>query len=96
MNLNISFCWLIIHTVVEKETHQCNYLYFVFIKPWLASKLKVHDTCGVNNLHGMPGILAGVVGILMSGFASEVQYGYRLVWNLYNLFIYLDLKVFSA
>lgn len=37
--------------------------------------MKVHDTCGVHNLHGMPGVLAGVVGALMAGIASDSQYG---------------------
>lgn len=30
----------------------------------------VHDTCGVNNLHGMPGLLGGLSGVLMTGVAT--------------------------
>ena len=43
----------------------------------MASKLKIHDTCGVNNLHGMPGILAGVIGAIVSALATEDDYGNR-------------------
>ena len=28
---------------------------FSFVQPFLCEKLKIHDSCGVNNLHGMPG-----------------------------------------
>eukprot|EP00038_Savillea_parva_P009080 m.181087 g.181087 ORF g.181087 m.181087 type:complete len:517 (-) comp15165_c0_seq1:60-1610(-) len=30
----------------------------------------VHDTCGINNLHGMPGLLGGLIGVLMTGVAT--------------------------
>lgn len=36
---------------------------YVFIQPIIQRKLKSIDTCGVHNLHGMPGIVGGVVAI---------------------------------
>lgn len=35
-----------------------------FIQPVLEKKLKIVDSCGVHNLHGMPGILGGLMAIL--------------------------------
>uniref|UniRef100_A0A8C2ZV77 Ammonium transporter Rh type A n=1 Tax=Cyclopterus lumpus TaxID=8103 RepID=A0A8C2ZV77_CYCLU len=37
---------------------------FKYLTPILASKLGIQDTCGVHNLHGMPGILGGLAGIV--------------------------------
>ena len=54
-------------------------------------KLKIHDTCGVggrglgtlpppqvNNLHGMPGVLGGLLSVLVVMLASEETYGAEL------------------
>lgn len=37
---------------------------FKYLTPVLASSLGIQDTCGVHNLHGMPGILGGLAGIV--------------------------------
>jgi len=34
---------------------------YVFVQPALEARLKVVDTCGVHNLHGMPGLLGGLI-----------------------------------
>lgn len=48
---------------------------FKFLTPILDSKLKIQDTCGVHNLHGMPGILGGVVGAILASLATKEAYG---------------------
>jgi ammonium transporter Rh len=38
---------------------------FVFIQPKLQASLKIVDTCGVHNLHGMPGLLGGIIAVFV-------------------------------
>lgn len=38
---------------------------YVFLQPVLESRLKLVDTCGVHNLHGMPGLLGGLSAIFV-------------------------------
>uniref|UniRef100_UPI00398E82D7 ammonium transporter Rh type A n=1 Tax=Pristiophorus japonicus TaxID=55135 RepID=UPI00398E82D7 len=48
---------------------------FKYLTPIFASKLNIHDTCGVHNLHGMPGIIGGLAGIIGAAMASKNVYG---------------------
>ena len=50
---------------------------FAKIKPVL-QKFRAHDTCGVNNLHGMPGILAGIFGIILAFFPTHSLHTHNL------------------
>ncbi len=46
---------------------------FHFLLPKL-QRIRVHDTCGVNNLHGMPGLMAGIAGIIIVFFGNRSDY----------------------
>jgi ammonium transporter Rh len=46
---------------------------YVFIQPRLQSRFKIVDTCGVHNLHGMPGILGGLIAVLVVPDIAKAQ-----------------------
>ncbi|NXP96785.1 RHAG protein, partial [Vidua macroura] len=48
---------------------------FQFLTPVMATKLKIQDTCGVHNLHGLPGILGGIAGIIVAAVKTESRNG---------------------
>ncbi|CAB3246988.1 unnamed protein product [Arctia plantaginis] len=48
-----------------------------FLTPAL-EKIGIQDTCGVNNLHGMPGIYSGILSILFAALATSERYGPEL------------------
>ena len=37
---------------------------YVFVQPALFARCNIVDTCGVHNLHGMPGLMGGLIAIL--------------------------------
>ena len=48
---------------------------YIFLTPILHKKAGVEDTCGVHNLHGMPGVFAGVVSSIVAATVSAADYG---------------------
>lgn len=56
---------------------------FKLIKPTI-QKFHAHDTCGVNNLHGMPGLLAGIFGIILALFPAYSLYTDNLLGTCWH------------
>uniref|UniRef100_A0A3P9MM76 Rh family, C glycoprotein b n=1 Tax=Oryzias latipes TaxID=8090 RepID=A0A3P9MM76_ORYLA len=48
---------------------------YIYITPFLEKYLKIQDTCGIHNLHAMPGVIGGIVGAITAAAASESVYG---------------------
>ncbi|XP_073442523.1 ammonium transporter Rh type A [Dendrobates tinctorius] len=44
---------------------------FKFLTPIFASKLRVQDTCGVHNLHGLPGVMGGMAGVVATALGAK-------------------------
>jgi ammonium transporter Rh len=47
---------------------------YVFLQPILESRFKLVDTCGVHNLHGMPGLLGGLSAFLVVPDVAIAQF----------------------
>ena len=47
---------------------------YVFIQPALETRIKLIDTCGVHNLHGMPGLLGALVAIFVVPGIAAAQF----------------------
>lgn len=50
-------------------------LYLLLPQPFLESRLHIQDTCGIHNLHAMPGLIGGIVGAITAAVATEDVYG---------------------
>ena len=44
---------------------------FLKLSAFLREKISLHDTCGVHNLHGMPGIMGGIIGALSASLSDS-------------------------
>lgn len=50
-------------------------MYLCGLQPFMERKLKIQDTCGIHNLHAMPGVIGGIVGAITAAAASKEVYG---------------------
>ncbi|KAL7866793.1 hypothetical protein AOLI_G00146070 [Acnodon oligacanthus] len=57
---------------------------YVVLTPFLEKHLKIQDTCGIHNLHAMPGLLGGVIGAITAATASKSVYGHEGLVNTFN------------
>jgi ammonium transporter Rh len=48
---------------------------YVFLSPLLSKRIGLHDTCGVLNLHGIPGVFGAITGAIAVAAAKEKVYG---------------------
>ncbi len=46
---------------------------YVFVQPGLEKRFGIVDTCGVHNLHGMPGLLGGLIVLLVVPGVAKAQ-----------------------
>jgi len=51
---------------------------FKFLLPWIERKFGLHDTCGVHNLHAMPGVIGGICSAIAAAKADTATYGEQL------------------
>lgn len=47
----------------------------LLFQPFMEKHLKIQDTCGIHNLHALPGFIGGIVGAITAAAASESVYG---------------------
>ena len=43
---------------------------FLYLSEFLREKIGLHDTCGVHNLHGLPGVLGAIIGAISASLAD--------------------------
>ena len=44
---------------------------YYFVQPFLEEKWNIHDTCGINNLHGMTAIFGGIVSVIVAAVNKD-------------------------
>lgn len=65
---------------------------YIYLTPLLVKTVNIHDTCGVNNLHGMPGIMGAIFSIIV-GASMGLENGFSVVMQLKALFCTLGVSI---
>jgi len=66
-NLNIGPGWALISGCIAGIVSS---LGFWKLQDFLKEKIGLHDSCGINNLHGMPSLLGGLLSVLMPAIVT--------------------------
>ncbi|XP_030372188.1 ammonium transporter Rh type A [Scaptodrosophila lebanonensis] len=54
-----------------------------YLTPWLTANLRLHDTCGVHNLHGMPALISAIASIIYASQAT-IEGSYEAeIWKVF-------------
>lgn len=59
---------------LHETTLTSTFLFSISPQPILTSKLRMHDTCGVHNLHGMPAIISAIFSAIYASLATTENY----------------------
>merc|ERR1719178_264790 len=51
---------------------------YTVLQPALERRIGLFDTCGVHNLHGMPGVLGGLAGTISAATVGSTAYGQNI------------------
>ncbi|MED6268096.1 Ammonium transporter Rh type C 2 [Characodon lateralis] len=57
---------------------------YLFVTPFLERSLKLQDTCGIHNLHAVPGMLGGFIGAIVAATATEEVYSKEGLINVFD------------
>ncbi|XP_034437195.1 rh family, C glycoprotein a [Hippoglossus hippoglossus] len=57
---------------------------YLFVTPFLEKYLKLQDTCGIHNLHAVPGMLGGFIGAIVAAAATESVYSKEGLINTFD------------
>ena len=57
-------------------------------QPFLNSKFKIHDTCGVHNLHGLPGVFGALISCIVVAFVSKEKYGESFIEKEFEMGVF--------
>lgn len=57
---------------------------FLYLSEFLREKIGLHDTCGVHNLHGLPGVLGAVIGAISASLADTAFDNEEALFNTFS------------
>ncbi|XP_071778947.1 rh family, C glycoprotein a [Centroberyx gerrardi] len=57
---------------------------YLFVTPFMEKYMKIQDTCGIHNLHAVPGMLGGFIGAITAAAATESVYGVEGLRNTFD------------